>query len=74
MASTTIPEPVAETRPPAESESLYEVVNGRRVELPPMGARPTHIANILGRRLGTFAEDHGLGNVEVEMLFLLDEA
>jgi Uma2 family endonuclease len=72
MASTTIVEPVAETRPPAESESLYEVVNGRRVEPPPMGAYPTEIASILGQHLGLFAKTNGLGKVVVEMLFLID--
>jgi Uma2 family endonuclease len=75
MASTTATlETTASPLPLAEDDSLYEVVNGRRVELPPMGARPTHIASRLGRLLGTFVEDNGLGNVEVEMLFLLDEA
>lgn len=74
MASITTLEPVAAPLPLTEGEILYEVVNGRRVEKPPMGVLSTRIANRLGRRLGTFAEDNGLGNVDIEMLFLLDEA
>jgi Uma2 family endonuclease len=73
MASIATLEPVAPPLPLTEDEILYEVVNGRRVEKP-MGVRSIHLANRLARRLGTFAEDNGLGNVEVEMIFVLDEA
>ena len=75
MATTTA---ILETTaaPPAEIEddSRYEVVNGRRVELPPMGAFPTEIASILALYLGPFARAHRLGKVVVEMLFFLDAA
>jgi len=53
-------------------EPLYEVVRGQRLELPPMGARPTHIGSVLFRYLGPFCEAAGLGRVESEMLFLLN--
>jgi Uma2 family endonuclease len=53
-------------------EPLYEVVDGRRVELPPMGAYPTEIASILMRTIGSFASRRELGKVVVEMLFLID--
>lgn len=57
-----------------DPDALYEVVNGQRRELPPMGAFETHIASVLGRRLSNFTWPHRLGNVENEMLFLLDAA
>src|SRR5262245_49483383 len=59
---------------PLVDEPLYEVVDGRRVELPPMGVYPTRIASILDHHLGPFATSHGLGIVVVEMLFLIDRA
>src|SRR4051812_45186484 len=71
MASTTATLETNAPPPEIEDDSLYEVINGRREELPPMGVLPTRIASRLGRRLGTFVDDHGLGDVEVEMLFIL---
>src|SRR5438128_1525689 len=63
----------APTAPAAPAEEpLYEVVNGQRVELPPMGAQSTRIAGRLNTRLEVFVEDHHLGTVVPEMLFLLD--
>ena len=53
-------------------EPLYETVRGQRVELPPMGARPTHVASLLSRYLGPYCWAQQLGVVEVEMLFQLD--
>jgi Uma2 family endonuclease len=56
-----------------DSEALYEVVAGRHVELPPMGARETHLASELTICLGGFVKPRAMGRVEAEMLFLLDE-
>ena len=69
MTTTTLETPI--TRSIAEVP-LYEVVNGRHLELPPMGGLPTDIATILTLDLGTFARRNGLGKVVVEMLFLID--
>jgi Uma2 family endonuclease len=69
MASALTLEPVSRARP---EEALYEVVNGQRVELPPMGAYSTWIASELHNYLGPFAKGHGLGRVVVELLFILD--
>jgi Uma2 family endonuclease len=55
-----------------DEEALYEVVNGHRVELPPMSAYATWIASRLGQRLGPFTETHRLGTVVTEMLFIID--
>jgi hypothetical protein len=41
MATIVNPEPELAT--PHGDEPLYEVVNGQRVELPPMGAFPAEI-------------------------------
>jgi Uma2 family endonuclease len=74
MASITTLEPVAEPLPLTQSEALYEVVNGRRLELPPMGAFPTRVASILDQNLGPYVKAKRLGRVDVEMLYRLDEA
>ena len=55
-----------------QDESLYEIVNGQRVDLPPMSAYATWIASRLHIRLGLYAEDKGLGTSVTEMLFVLD--
>src|SRR5262245_48484430 len=70
MATITAPEPVAATSP---DEPLYEVVRGQRVELPPMGAYSTRLAFLIGLQLDHFVRQHSLGQVDVEMLFVLDE-
>ncbi len=53
-------------------EAMYEVVNGQRVELPPMGIYTVWIASLLQRHMGLFADSHGLGIVVIEGLFILD--
>jgi Uma2 family endonuclease len=58
--------------PLGDSEALYEVVDGQRVELPPMGARETHLGSNLLVLLGSFGKAQRLGRTEGEMLFLLD--
>jgi Uma2 family endonuclease len=54
-----------------DPDALYEVVDGRRVELSPMSVYATWIASRLLCRLGPFVESHGLGTVVGEMLFVL---
>ena len=65
-------EPTAAIAEPAKEEPLYEVVNGEKVELPPMSIYATWIASRLQSRIGPFAEAHGLGTVVTEGLFILD--
>ena len=55
-----------------QDEPLYEIVNGQRVELPPMSAYATWLASRLHGRLWPYAEDKGLGTSVTEMLFVLD--
>jgi Uma2 family endonuclease len=55
-----------------QDEPVYEIVNGQRVDLPPMSAYATWLASRLHLRLGLYAEDKGLGPFVTEMLFVLD--
>jgi Uma2 family endonuclease len=68
----------AETLPIRELDSdaaeLYEVVDGRVVENPGMGALQSILATYLDQLMGPFARAHQLGWVAVETLFLLDSA
>jgi Uma2 family endonuclease len=71
--ATTLP---VETMPETlvETDSLYEIVNGERVDKPPMGDIQAWVATLLVRRLGNHAESNGLGRVVSEMLIKLDPA
>src|SRR5215471_3959438 len=55
-----------------QDEPLYEIVNGQRVDPPPMSAYVAWLASRLHLRLGLYAEDKGLGVSVTEMLFVLD--
>ena len=56
---------------PTDPEVLFEVVDGRLVELPPMGTPSVWITSRIQARLATFAEERGLGVAVAEMLFTL---
>jgi Uma2 family endonuclease len=58
--------------PPPADEPHYEVVNGDRVEMPPMSAYDVAIASLLVARIGHFVGTHHLGRAVVEMLFALN--
>jgi Uma2 family endonuclease len=55
----------------AGEEPLYEVVNGQRKELPPMGAYEGRVATLLVVALGHFVESQDLGRMTSEVLFNL---
>jgi Uma2 family endonuclease len=80
MATDTTPSPTSasltDDRPFElnDKDVLYEVVDGRIIEVPPMGAREADLAATLMRILSSFAWQAGLGRVQMEMLFLLDPA
>ena len=77
IASPTVPatEPSGMlSEPYVNGDIFYEVVDNQVRELPPMSARETHFASRLVRLLGPFAWNQGLGEVEVEQLFLIDRA
>jgi Uma2 family endonuclease len=55
-----------------QDEPLYEIVNGQRVDLPPMSAYATWLASCLHGQLWPYAWEKGLGMSVTEMLFVLD--
>jgi Uma2 family endonuclease len=67
--STAILEP-ARARP-LDDEPLYEIVDGRHVELPPMSFFATLLATRLTVEMGIFLKAHDLGFLAVETLFHL---
>lgn len=59
--------------PPAPpDEPLYEVVNGRRVEVPSMSAYTILVTSYLHEQMGPFARANRLGISAPEGLFILD--
>jgi len=52
-----------------DDDPLYEVVDDKVVELPPMGAYETWLAAVLTTHLETFVRQHQLGRAVPEMLF-----
>src|SRR5438552_2757071 len=72
MAAPTLLEPPLTLDRPAAEEALYEVVNGQRVELPPMGVYAALIASWLHINMGSFVEAARLGTLAMETLFILD--
>ena len=57
-----------------ETDGLYEVVDGRIVEKPPMGSYEYELASIFQDLLSPFAKANGLGRVITEMIFDLRPA
>jgi Uma2 family endonuclease len=55
-----------------QDEPLYEIVDGQRVDVPPMSVYTTWLASRLQSRLGSYVEEHGLGTCVMEMLFILN--
>jgi Uma2 family endonuclease len=51
---------------------LYEVVDGRMVELPPMGVYETDIANLLAEAINEHARKDRFGRAFLELLFRID--
>ena len=71
MNALAIAEPKPAPRAVLDSESLYEVVEGVRVEVPPMGAHENFIATLLAGYINSFARPRRLGLAIVETLFVL---
>src|SRR5437016_4167815 len=71
MASApTLSTPVAVVEP-LNGDELYEIVNGQRQEIAPMGALASEVASELTGHLWLYARQHQLGRVFSEMLFAL---
>ncbi len=69
MNAVAIAEPKPNRGAVPDSESLYEVVDGVRVEVPPMGAHENFIATLLAGFINSFARPRRLGLAIVETLF-----
>jgi Uma2 family endonuclease len=69
--ATTLPTETIE-EPAAETDSLYEIVDGLRLEKPPMGNYQVLVGSILDQQLGQCARANGLGRVVAEMLFKIN--
>ena len=54
---------------PQDDDILYEVVDGKLVELGPMGAHEIWLATVLAGYLTNFVRQHQLGRVVQELLF-----
>jgi hypothetical protein len=52
-----------------DSDTLYEVINGEIVELPPMGIFEGLIASLLDRQLQCYMATRGTGWIVTEILF-----
>ena len=66
MTSILTSKPVGMPTPLMSDDALYEVVNGQRVELPPMSIYAVWIGSRLQARLAPFAEAKKLGTVALE--------
>jgi Uma2 family endonuclease len=55
--------------PMETDEALYELVNGQRVEMPPMSVRAIMVASKLVAKLNAFVKEGDVGEVFPEMLF-----
>ena len=53
------------------NDELYEIVDGRRIEKPPMSVYSVSVASQLIRKLGRIADDNESGEIVGEMLFRL---
>ncbi len=72
MSSTAILDPVLATPAPvADDEALYEIIDGQRVELPPMSAYAVRVSFRIASVIGRFAEANGLGEAAHEEIFRL---
>jgi Uma2 family endonuclease len=72
MSALATLQPPAAPAAPVKEEPLYEVVNGQKVELPPMSIFSSRIGAKLLTALEVHAASHGLGQAVGEALFILD--
>ena len=73
MAAVTTSEPPLASTSAFREEPLYEVIEGKIVEMPPMGTFPVEVASILHEWLGPFVRQGRLGRTIIEALFRIDE-
>jgi Uma2 family endonuclease len=69
MSTVTAWDPAGPALPPPPEDVLYEIVDGKYEELPPLSTQAGVIASRLARNLGNFTADRQLGEVVTEVLF-----
>src|SRR4051812_30175423 len=69
----TLERPSAKSSSFVEDEPLFEIIDGQKVELPPMSAYANQLAGRLVKKMMIFAEPRQLGEVLPETLFELPE-
>lgn len=72
MSQAAILEPEVVSAPEPEIDGRYEIIEGRKVEKPPMGNLQMFLAATLDQILGGFVRANRLGRVAQEMLFRID--
>jgi Uma2 family endonuclease len=71
MTTTVLERPTVTAPPIPADDGLYEIVNGERVELPPMSIFAARIGSQIGAKVEHFGETHNLGVMVIEGLFRL---
>jgi Uma2 family endonuclease len=77
MSIATLAEPtvnsadISPSQPMETDDALYEIVHGRRVEMPPMSVRAVMIASRIGSAMNAFAKPKRLGEAFTELLIRL---
>ena len=74
MAAAVLPTPKIEPLPSEhwqDYDSLYEIIDGVRVEIPPMSSYAVRVAYNVSFAISKFAQEHKLGEITVEELFCL---
>lgn len=71
MATDTALEPVVVPDSGLDGEPLFEIIDGQRVELPPMSAYAVRVAFRLMSQVNEFASPRNIGEAVTEVLFRL---
>ena len=69
MATAELERPAISQPAFDDSDPLYEIIDGLRVDLPPMGTFAAFLASELQITLGSFTRSQGLGRTLMEALF-----
>src|SRR5450755_2923296 len=72
MTPTAVLEPAIAVSPSViDDDAFFEIIDGKRVESPPMSAYAVRVASKIARRIDNFAESQNLGEAVTEVLFRL---
>jgi Uma2 family endonuclease len=72
MTPTTLEAPAIVNAPPVVDDGeRYEIIDGKRVEMPPVSAFASIVASRLVSKINAFAEPHDAGEAVTDTLFRL---